>query len=438
MKISASSALALSVIPALASTAAHAEFIKDSKATLSLRNLYVNTDNRDGTAAPSKSEEWAQGFMLNYQSGFTEGTLGFGLDLLSLTGWTLDTGGGSHSGATIVPDDGNSGEQTWSRFGATAKMRVGQTELKVGTLMPKLPILIANDGRLLPQTFQGGQFVFKDITGLTLTAGMLNQVTGRASSDRTDMAVGGATQGSNKFSFAGGDYNLTKSLKLQYYFANLDDFYNQHFLGAVHVLPLNDYSSLTTDLRYFNTQSSGKNASASGRAEGYKLSGYTRGSDGEIDNNTFSVFSTYALGAHAFTLGYQRISDGSNFTQLNQGSLEDKGAGGTSVYLFSDKLINNFTRAGERTALGAYTYDFSGVGLPGLKAGISYLKGTDIKTASVGDQSEWERDITLDYVIQSGMFKNLGIAWRNGMYRGEPTRNADQNRLIISYSLPLM
>ena len=46
------------------STQAHADFLSDSKATLGMRNFYFNNDNRDGPAAPSKTEEWAQGFML--------------------------------------------------------------------------------------------------------------------------------------------------------------------------------------------------------------------------------------------------------------------------------------------------------------------------------------------------------------------------------------
>ena len=52
---------------------AFADFLSDSKATLGMRNFYFNNDNRDGTAAPSKTEEWAQGFMLDFKSGYTDG-----------------------------------------------------------------------------------------------------------------------------------------------------------------------------------------------------------------------------------------------------------------------------------------------------------------------------------------------------------------------------
>jgi hypothetical protein len=41
-------------------------------------------------------------------------------------------------------------------------------------------------------------------------------------------------------------------------------------------------------------------------------------------------------------------------------------------------------------------------------------------------------------VVQSGTFKGVGLAWRNGMARSEATRDYDQNRLIVSYSIPLL
>ena len=64
-----------------------------------MRNFYFNNDNRDGTAAPSKTEEWAQGFMMDFKSGYTDGTAGFGVDTLGLLGITLDSGKAFRSGA---------------------------------------------------------------------------------------------------------------------------------------------------------------------------------------------------------------------------------------------------------------------------------------------------------------------------------------------------
>ena len=434
--------LALAVSLGAAQQAAASGFIDDSKATLDLRNFYYNQDTRNAKAPSDK--EWGQAFMFNYQSGFTDGPVGLGLDLQAMYGLRLDASGRAgkagedNTPGSVFPLSDGKAANDFSKTGATGKMRISQTQFKAGTLLPKLPVLTTEDGRLLPQSFEGGQITSNDIDNLTLIGGQLEHTTGRGSSDASGLAVAGATQESNKFTYGGADYNLTKNLLVQYYYANLEDYYQQHFAGLVHVLPMGDYGSLKTDLRYFKTTSDGKNASAAGRADGYKFGGYTKGGTGEIDNDTWSAAFIYSLGPHAITAGYQRVSDDSNFAQLNQGGLVGKGEAGPSLYLYTDRTIQTFIQAGERTAFAQYAYDFAALGVPGLKASVMYLKGDHILTTNGNDGSEWERDISLDYVVQSGTFKNVGFGWRNGMSRSEVARDQDQNRVFVNYSIPLM
>ncbi len=243
------STLALAVaVGVLAQQAGAAGFIEDSKATLGLRNFYINTDNRDsGTkaaGAQNKNEEWGQGFDLRFISGYTQGTVGFGIDAIGLLGVRLDSGGGTNGatstsyGGTVFPSKSN-GEavDNFSSLGLTAKAKISQTELKLGTLQPKNPVIVTNDGRLLPQTWQGGQITSGEIKDLTLVAGQIEAVKGRNSSNNENLSVGGANArvaNSNKFYYAGGDYKITKDLTAQYYYGNLEDFYKQHFLGLVH------------------------------------------------------------------------------------------------------------------------------------------------------------------------------------------------------------
>ena len=248
------------------------------------------------------------------------------------------------------------------------------------------------------------------------------------------LRIGGSAVGaeSNKFYFAGGDYKLTKDLTAQYYFGNLEDYYEQHFLGLVHnwALPV---GALKTDLRYFDSSSDGNNASAAGRAEGYRSSGFWVAGDadrGEVDNQTWSALFTYTLGGHALSAGYQQVDGNSDFPFLNQGD-------GSSTYLITDVQINKFASAGERTWQAGYAYDFAKLGVPGLKASVVYLSGDNIDAAS-GDNQEWERDLRLDYVLQDGALKGLGVTWRNATLRGNDATDQDENRLIVSYSLPLL
>lgn len=425
----------------LAQQASAAGFIEDSKASLDLRNFYFNQDNRDTNKASSK--EWGQGFILNFQSGFTEGTVGFGVDAIGLLGVRLDGGGRSvkpeKSGQERVPgalfplESDGSGVNDYSKAGVTAKARVSKTELRVGTLLPKLPVVSYNDGRLLPQLFEGGQLTSQEIDGLTLTAGQLEHTKTRSSTNDIGLGIAGTTNNAdtNKFYFAGGDYKLTKDLTAQYYYGNLEDFYKQHFLGLVHNYALGG-GTLKSDLRYFDSSSDGKNGSAAGRAEGYTSNGYYGNgvTKGEVDNRTWSALFTYGHSGHELSAGYQQVEGDSAFPFLNQGD-------GSTAYLITDRQIGKFLAAGERTWLAGYAYDFGKLGVPGLKASVVYLSGDNIDSAQ-GDRKEWERDFRLDYVLQEGSLKGLGFSWRNASLRGNSTADQDENRLIVSYSLPLL
>ncbi|MBS4079464.1 MULTISPECIES: OprD family porin [Pseudomonas] len=449
------STLALAVaVGVMAQQAGAAGFIEDSKATLGLRNFYINTDNRDsGTkaaGAQSKNEEWGQGFDLRFISGYTQGTVGFGIDAIGLLGIKLDSGGGTNGatatsyGGTVFPSKSN-GEavDNYSSLGLTAKAKISQTELKLGTLQPKLPVIVTNDGRLLPQTWQGGQITSGDIKDLTLVGGQIEAVKGRNSSNNEQLSIGGANsptitgRDSNKFIYAGGDYKITKDLTAQYYYGNLEDFYKQHFLGLVHNWAIGP-GVLKSDLRYFNSSDDGANGDTPAYYSTGSYAGFANGR-GKVDNNLYSGLFLYTVAGHTFGGGYQVSNGSSDFPWLNQGD-------GSSNYTITDMQIQKFGRAGERTWQARYSYDFAKVGVPGLTAGMVYLRGDNIDTYNAGrvqtsnGASEWERDLTVAYVIPEGPLKNVGFMWKNASWRNDIAgqRDQDENRLILSYSLPLL
>ena len=453
------STLAIAVaVGLLAQQASAAGFIEDSKATLKLRNFYINNDNRDsGTkaaGAQSKTEEWGQGFQLDFTSGFTQGTVGFGIDAIGLLGVKLDSSAGKHGnpnganyGGSVFPSDGNHAVDDFSSLGLTAKAKVSQTELRIGTLQPKLPVIVSNDGRMLPQTFQGGQITSSEFKDLTFTGGQIEHAKGRNSSNNEGLSIAGANGGSNyntgkfvnKFYYGGVDYKLSKDLLLQYYYGNLEDFYKQHFLGLVHNWSIGP-GVLKSDLRYFNSTDDGKNGHDSAYYTTGDYANSSAGSGkGKVDNNLISGLFLYTVEGHTFGGGYQVSNGSSDFPFLNQGD-------GASAYIPTDMQISKFARAGERTWQARYSYDFAKVGVPGLTAGAVYLRGDNIDTYSnknvqtSNGASEWERDITVAYVVQEGTLKNLGFMWKNAMWRNDiaSQRDQDENRLIVSYSIPLL
>src|SRR5690606_6866255 len=138
-------------------SAADNDFFNDATATLQARNYYFSRDFSDivGANQQSKSEEWAHGFILTVKSGYTPGSLGFGVDVLGQLGFKLDSSSSRvNTGLLPTGSDGKAADN-FGRIGAALKARLSKTELKIGELTPNLPVLTFRDMRLLPPTYQG-------------------------------------------------------------------------------------------------------------------------------------------------------------------------------------------------------------------------------------------------------------------------------------------
>ncbi|OLQ71781.1 hypothetical protein BHX98_20510 [Acinetobacter baumannii] len=63
--------LALAVaLAALATEATAAGFIEDSKASIGLRNFYYDLNTKNTANNNGEAQEWGQGFIFNYSSGY--------------------------------------------------------------------------------------------------------------------------------------------------------------------------------------------------------------------------------------------------------------------------------------------------------------------------------------------------------------------------------
>ncbi|AFM33762.1 MULTISPECIES: OprD family porin [Stutzerimonas stutzeri subgroup] len=396
-------------------TMAQAAFIEDTKAGLELRNFYYNSDNRQDGASQSKQDEWAQGFLLRVESGYTEGTVGFGVDALGLLGVKLDSSP-DRTGTGLLPaGDSGRAPDDYSELGLTAKAKVSKSVLKVGTLQLKNPAIATSDSRLLPAVMSGGQLVSNEIDGLTLDLGYIDQINNRNSTNYEDMGVNNAGKDitgisgveSDEFVYLGGTYKVTKDLSASYYYSNLEDFYKQHALNLIHVLPIADGQSLKTDLRYQRSKDDGNS---------------------NVDNKAFGAMVTYSISGHSFGLGYQKMSGDTGFAYVG---------GNIDPYLVNYVQIGDFAKTDEKSWQARYDFNFAAVGIPGLSFMTRYLSGDDF--GANGDGKEWERDTDIGYTFQEGALKNLNLKWRNATFRTTGTGNdIDQNRLIVSYTIPLM
>ncbi|MGP0174251.1 OprD family porin [Pseudomonas sp. NCHU5208] len=401
-------------IAATTSPLASAAFIEDSSASLTATNIYLNRDFRqfDGQ---NKREEWGQGLWLDMKSGYTEGTVGFGLDAMGLLGIKLDSGKG-RTGTDLLPvqDDGGTPDQ-FGRVSATAKVKISATELRYGSHVPELPVVKASDSRLLPQVFEGGLLTSSELEGLTFTGGRLDKVIDRASTNSEKMLLNSKNSRFAKnveadhLDLAGLDYQFAKGITGRYYFADLDDIYNQHFFGLLTSHKLGT-GTLSADLRYIVSRDSGA-ANA-----------------GKVDNQAFNAMLSYGLGSHKFGLGFQKMDGDTGYAYID----------GSDPFLVNFVQINDFANADERSWQARYDYNFASVGVPGLTFMTRYIRGDDAQIAGSDDRGgEWERDIEFKYVVQNGPLKDLYVRVRNASFRSDFARDADENRIIVGYTLPI-
>lgn len=397
--------------------AAEPGFVSGSSATLQARNYYFSRDFSDivGANKQSKAEEWGQGFIFNFKSGYTPGLIGVGVDAIGVVGFKLDSSP-DRTGTGLLPvqGDGRAADE-YSRVGGTLKLRYSKTELKVGELQTNLPILQYNDSRLLPPTYQGASITSSELEGLTLQAGHLSSTSLRneAGDEKMIAVLGHIPQrkaDSDAFNFAGGDYSFNGNRStVSLWYGQLEDIYQQGFVGFKHSQPLGDWT-LGANLGYFFAREQGAS----------KL--------GDIDNRAFYSLLSAKRSGHTFTVGYQAIYGDDAFPRVfpNISPL------GNEVPTYE------FAYTDERSWQVRYDYDFVAMGIPGLTATARYLKGDNVNTGLGYEGREHERDFDLGYAVQGGVLKGLGIRVRNAMARSNYRSDIDENRLILSYTWILL
>ncbi|WP_025856511.1 OprD family porin [Pseudomonas sp. CHM02] len=432
--------LPLSLCAALPLAAAAVEdtpqgFIEGSSLNVLARNFYFNRDDRKGQSSPTGngySEAWAQGLIGKFESGFTQGTVGFGLDAFAMVGVKLDSGtgrsGGKGSFGMLPVDSENHPEDNYSKFGGAAKLRVLDTVVKAGDVFPLNPVVAYGDSRVLPESFRGVTAQNTSLEGLTLQGGRLS---GMSQPTQSGMNKGFATFYAGQvdspwIGYFGGDYTVNKHLSVSLYGSRLKDAWDQYYFGTAASYPLGEDVSLFGDFNYYKAVDEGKK----------RL--------GEFDNNIWSARLGVKVGAHSLAVSHQRNNGDDDFDYLRQSD---------SIFLNNSIQYSDFNSPKERSWMVRYDLDMQAFGIPGLSFMTRYGKGTgaDYSNANavymrrdaagdpLTDQRRWERDIEAKYVVQGGNLKDLSLRLRQATVRSSAFESdLEEVRLIVEYPLAVL
>lgn len=386
-------------------------FVDDASLDLLLRNTYWNRDYADGV--PDRNT-WAQGFIATFESGFTQGVVGFGIDAYGLLGVKLDGGQGD-----MFPGERKDWEDDLSEAGAAVKLRLSNSTVKYGNQFVGLPVIASDDSRLLPEAFTGTLLTSSEIEGLELNAGRFTADSPMGSPARDDNRL-------KSLNVFGGTYALNENLSASLYFSDVEDTYDKKYANINYVMPLAEDQSLTFDFNYYKTDD---------------IDQRFVGRDGAVvdDNTIWSLSAKYAIGSHAFIIAHQRVSG-------DTGYLYDQGDGGGAIWV-ANSFLSDFNNKDERSWQASYELDFTGYGIPGLFWKTAYLRGDNIDAEFYGGSGEaTEREFfnQVSYTFQSGAAKDLTLRARNSILRTSNDLNNDylpdtnEWRLYAIYPLSIL
>lgn len=392
------------------------DFFKDSTATLQARNYYFQRNYLDirGAEKP-KAEEWAQGFILNFKSGYTPGTVGFGIDAVATLGLKLDSGRGRVGTGLLSIKDSGAPADDYSRLGPTLKARFSKTELRLGELQPDIPVLPFSDIRLLPPSYQGVSFSSSELAGLTLQGGRIKSTSLRneAGDEKLIAMLGYIPQRaspSDAFNYMGGDYSFNESrTTVSGWYAQLEDIYRQSYVGIKHKQLVGRWSLSGTLAQYDAVE------------DGDHLIG-------KVDNRALYGTLGVARSGHAVTVGYQRMYGDTAFPRVFA----------NIAPLANELPTYDFSSQDEVSYQVRYDYDFAAVGVPGLLFSTRYVVGNNVETGRGYEGKDSERDIDMSYVFQSGPVKGFGIRLRDAVARSNYRTDIDEYRVVLSYTWKLL
>ncbi|MFJ2366164.1 OprD family porin [Pseudomonas sp. NPDC087697] len=394
-------------------------FVEGQKIDGSTRNWYANeqlhrggkfTYRKDGVATPTDRRiNWVQGTIVNYNSGFTQGTVGISTEVAAYNAVALDrdhkdlasnNGGapGSRPGAgnnrTLTKEGGDAQDQ-WSKLGlANVKARVSNTTLTAGRQNFSSPMVDVIGNRALPSSFEGVAIHSEELNNLAFDLATFDRNSPRTEesqrkfrSEYSDSIIE-----VDHVNTAGITYQPFTSVKTSLWATQAEDMWNQYYFGANHVLGDSSVLSLTSDLNYYKTKDTGKS----------KL--------GKIDNDAYSLSFGLTHQAHSLTFSWQQIVGDEYFDYLHETN---------GIYL-ANSLLSDFNGPNEKSFQVAYGLNMAEYGVPGLKFNIYQARGWGIdgthykggaynSVLAMDGEHHYEYGIGATYAVQSGPLKATKI-----------------------------
>ncbi|WP_228129833.1 OprD family outer membrane porin [Acinetobacter sp. NIPH 2100] len=375
-----------------------------------LKNAYINRDFDNPNLKDTGS--WSQAASLFYKSKMQETPLQIADKPITIGAdasvqYAVRLSQDKHVADTVLPFDIQTQSQAsdYLKYGATLKLGYDKTLLSVGELWLDLPVTAVDSSRQLLTSYWGTNLKSQITDQLYAEIGRIDKVSPRNEEDfkKFSFTSNGKTIYSEGLNYLDLRYQLTPSLKAEYYFGNLEDLYNKHYLGVDHQWKQPNFS-LNSRFKYFNAKNDGANF--------------------DIDAQNIGLLEMLKVNNQSFGLGYQQII-GESAYPLPDGFLPET--------YFINWNATGFFKKNEKSYHMMYGYDFKNY-VPGFNAMVKYVYGHDFKAANGEKNHESESNIILNYAFQQPSLKGFSLQYIRIDYNVKHGNDFGEDRLFVNYS----
>ena len=407
-----------------------------TKADLELKNFYinrgyqttqfVNPSNPAEGKNPKTQESWAQGAMLNLESGYFVDVIGFDLSLFGALKLVGDEGKfGTDALRNVTPhlkgDKFEADQRSYSKIGqAFIKAKLGNEtfsgHIRGGAMMINTPLLNESETRTTPSSHAG---VYGDINWQEKCR--LYGIYSNRVSPKTDNKYRKFSNSAGEtwsVGILGGAYSGNNGLDINLAVGRAPNYMTQYYANASYTLPLQSNSSILLD--------------------GYYLQGHESGhkyGDSSYKSKLWNAVTQLSIDNFSAAVSYQAVIGDSYSIAWSD---DDP----TSFFTWNSVTHLDFNRKNEKSWQGKLNYDFDSFGLTGLSAMVLYVSGE--YRDSGANRREWERDAQVQYNFKKFGLEGLSVTWINATVRTARTITAgsgqslNENRLIVDYTLQLI
>jgi hypothetical protein len=320
-------------------------FIADSKLNLLIRSYaedlhLVGIDDR---------RAWVQGVQALFQSGFTEGPVGFGADATLDGAFKFDGGNGARNMVHVARSGEGADQRTWAALGEYVIKAATQGMLVKYGLQTTFfnPFLEPYDIRALPPTFRGVSIVDQPGSAIMFKAGSFDAVMARGSTFLTSLSTSYGGVDFKRLNYLGGEWNDSDGSRVALYASQAKDVWNQFYASAAY--GIGDPARLKW----------------TARADLYYTCDQGRRLQGLINNKSFSVMLTAQQGPSRYVVGYQRIMSEQYFDFAQE----------SSGIVLSNSAAVDFNAPNEQSFQLRYKFDAAAVGVPGMQTNVWAIFG---------------------------------------------------------------